>query len=224
MKNKIAIGGLVMLLFVVVGVTYQTVKAYKTEAPQIAVGGDYIFNEATQPILQLEEQNLGLADSQFVKYAVDVIGDKTATTTTFIPFGNAATGGLSAATSTYVTKVGPADEATYTFFANDASSTARVVMNFEASNDDYCDTTATSGGNLPLVSEIAWFDIGSFLGETVHPLSYNSASSTKTVNWDNPTNGQGIAAHLHHLDFECLRLGIKAASTTLRAQITTKMR
>lgn len=171
---------------------------------------------------QVVKEKLGLADSQFVKYASDVIGTKTATTTVGVAFGNPTTGSLTAATSTYVTKIGAADWATYTFKAVDASSTARVILTFEGSNDDYCDTTATSGGNLPLVSEISWYDIGDQLNETVHSLSWDSASSTKTINWTNPVVGQGKSAHLHTLDFQCLRLGIKAASTTIHAQISTK--
>lgn len=168
-----------------------------------------------------KKPTLGLADSQFVKYAQDVIGTKTATTTVGVSFGNPTTGGLSAATSTYVSKIAGSYGATYTFMALDASSTSRVVLNFEGSNDDYCDTTATSGGNLPLVSEINWFDIGDSLNATVHSSSWNNSSSTKGINWTNPINGQGRTAHLHHLDFHCIRLGIRGASTTIWAQIST---
>lgn len=208
MANKFKLGGLVLLLFLVVGVTFQYVKAHN-----VNVEGDYI--EAP------EEMSLGLADSAFFKYAQDVIGTKTATTTVGVNFAPS-TGLIPSATSTYVTKIGDADEVTYTFRALKASSTARLIFAWQGSNDDYCDTTATSGGNLPLVSEIAWYDIGDHLNETVHTKEWTSATSTQTINWTNPMDGQGKAAHLHHLDFQCLRLGVQGVSTTLHAQISTK--
>ena len=50
MNKRLAIGGISLLLLLVVGVTVQTVKARNVEAESINIAGDYIFNEAEQPV------------------------------------------------------------------------------------------------------------------------------------------------------------------------------
>lgn len=175
------------------------------------------YNAFKEPI----QERFGLADSGFLDNGTDVIGTKTATTTVGVAFGKASTGGISA-TSTYVTKIVPADKAVYTIQNLIASSTSRINIEIQGSQDDFCDTTATSGGNLPLVSEINWFSAGDHLRGKIQTTSFVNASSTNFISWLNPLNGAGQEIILENLDYECLRLNIAAASSTVWAQISTR--
>ena len=174
---------------------------------------------------------LGKASNLFINYASDVIGSKTGTTTAGVCF-SCTSGGLSASTS-YVSKLsGPITQAEYTLMALAASTSAQggssAYFDVQGSNDDGCETIATStsdtnySDNLPLVSDINWFDAANHLNFRVHPSAFSNASSSLTSSWSNPMNGTGQELLLTNLNYQCLRLTVRASSTILWAQIRSK--
>ena len=167
-------------------------------------------------------QALGKEANETIHYAGDVIGSRSATTTVGVSFGNNTTGSITA-TSSYVSRIGGMKQiAVYTIQAITASSTSRVNVEVQGSNDDECDTTATSAGNKPLVSEINWFSAGDHFNNKVHATSFTNASSTSFLSWLNPMNGAGQEIVLTNLSYECLRLNVAAASSTLWAQLRVR--
>lgn len=169
------------------------------------------------------DQALGLADSSFAKYATDVIGTKSATTTTGVNFRVTSTGGQSA-TSSYVSRIGEnTNEAIYTIMATAVSSTANAVFEIQGSNDDYCDTsTSTTIYDIVTTDQINWFSAGDHLKGRSQGTALSSASSTAAVVWTNPKQGEGQEIILENLNYECLRLNVSGSSTVLWAQINTK--
>ena len=166
--------------------------------------------------------NLGLADSSFKKYATDVIGTKSATTTAGVGFSITSTGGQSA-TSTYVTRIGGnKNQAIYTNNIKSASTTANLLFAFEASNDDYCDTATSSPdvGDPVITGDINWFDIANNFTNKTHATSFDNASTT--LAWTNPKAGAKETIVLDNLNYECLRLSVSGSSTVLHTQIRTK--
>ncbi len=168
-----------------------------------------------------KEVAMGLAAVEFQPFAHDVIGTKTGTTTEGVLISG--TIGTSA-TTTYVSRISQgANQAVYTINASDSSSSAHSYFEVMGSNDDYCDTTNTSlSVDLPLVSDIRWFDAGNHLKGKVHETSFSNVSSTASFMWANPTNGAANEIVLVDLDYECLRLGVSGSSTVLHAQISAK--
>lgn len=165
------------------------------------------------------EENLGF---NAVYYAGDVIGSKVGTTTTGVDFGVIAANGRSA-TSTYVNKIGNnIKQATYTFKALKASSTADMLFAFEASNDQDCNTASstTSISDMVLTGDVNWFSIPNNFTNKVHATSLSNASTT--LPWSNPQAGQGTTAVLDNLNYECLRLSAQGSSTQMWAQIKLK--
>jgi hypothetical protein len=168
------------------------------------------------------QTSLGLESHEFTKFESDVVGTRVVTTTVGVGFRVTATGGISA-TSSYITKIsGVKENAIYTFMPTHASTTAKLQFNIWGSNDAYCDTTAISGGNLPLMSEIHWFSAGDHLQNRSHLVNLLNDSSTSFLNWENPTSTAATEILLTNLNFECLKLDVAGSSTVLYAAIRTK--
>jgi len=172
--------------------------------------------------LKLEEV-LGMESYNYVKIHSDVVGTQTVTST--IGVGFSLTSGGQSATTTYISKIGGhINNAIYTIRATAASSTSNARFEVQGSNDAYCDTTATSDGDLPLVSEINWFSAGDHLKGKVHTTSFSNVSSTAFFIWNNPAsdNKNGQELILTDLNYECLKLAVSGSSTVLYAGIRTK--
>jgi hypothetical protein len=169
------------------------------------------------------EPAFGLANSEFQPFASDVVGTKSATSTTGVGFSITATGGRSA-TSSYVSRIGGVkNNAVYTIKPLAVSSTAALYVEIEGSNDDYCGTTNTDVSvNTPLVSDINWYSAGDHYVNKVHSTSFDNASSTSFTSWANPKVGVGKEIILTDLNYECLRFNISGSSTVAWVQIRTK--
>jgi hypothetical protein len=174
----------------------------------------YLINDNQKP----QEQEFGLV---FQGYAGDVIGTKVGTTTTAVGFG-ADGSGTQSATSSYITLIsGSKDMAIYTLNAKEASSTANLDFAVWGSNDYGCDS-ATSTTILDIVEsgDVNWFDIG------VHALNLAGTqgiqAATSTWHWDITANNTNRVLVLKDLNYECLRLDVSGASTTLWAEIKLK--
>ena len=166
--------------------------------------------------------NLGLETSSFINYGGDLVGTKVGTTTTGVNFRVTASGGQSA-TSSYITKIGSANKAVITNQIMKASSTANLHFSLLGSNDFGCATSSASTDNtvdMPLPSEIAWFDIGDHLLNKVHSTSL--PVGTSTLQWVNPKAGTGQPIILDSLSYECLNFQVSGSSTVLRSQIRLK--
>ena len=167
---------------------------------------------------------LGLVESDFAKLQSDVIGTQAVTTTVGVGFSITSTGGQSA-TSSYVSRIGgKINTAVYTIRATAASSTSNATFDIQGSNDAFCDTTATTGGNLPLASEINWASAGDHLRGKAHATSFSNASSTAGFYWENPAIGNvnGKEIILTDLNYECLKLNVSGSSTVLYVGLRTK--
>ena len=167
------------------------------------------------------ERSYGMVASDFAKLSSDVVGTRTVTSTVGVGFS--LTSGGQSATSSYISKIGGnINNAVYTIYATAASSTSNARFDIQGSNDNYCDTTATSGGNLPLVSEISWFSAGDHLKGKVHSTGFSNASSTASFAWTNPMENSGQELILTDLNYECLKLNVSGSSTVIYAGIRTK--
>ena len=201
MKKKLLIGGIIIFLIGgVIGVLYD----------------------------QRTDNVLGLATSEFQKYASDVIGTKTGTTTAGVAFSiNALSSGQSA-TTTYVSFIGDRDKAIYTVKVLKASSTSNFLLDIQGSNDDYCDkavATSTSDvlyTDIPLLGDINWFSAGDHLKGKVHSTSFSNASSTLSFLWLNPDVGVGNEIILSDLNYRCLKLSVSGSSTVMWVQLRTR--
>lgn len=166
------------------------------------------------------EEDIGKQDYEFIHYASDLVGSKSATTTTPAYFQN------NYATTTAIRKIS-GDIAIYTIQAVTASSTgvaANVIMSFLGSNDDFCNTATSTVGSqstadVVLTGDINWFDIGDHLKDKVHSTSLSSATSTLT--WSDPITATGKEIILTDLAYECLRLDVSASGTALWIQLRT---
>jgi hypothetical protein len=169
---------------------------------------------------------LGKANSDFVHYTGVLIGSHVATTTAGVLF-NSSTGSMSATTS-YIAKIGGnVENAVFTLKALNVSSTfSAVSVALQGSNDDFCDTKATStvdarcSGDCVLTGDINWFDAGNNLKNTAQNKTL--ASSTNYVYWSGMNAGDGSQIVLTDLNYECLKLNVSASSTNLYAEVRTK--
>jgi len=173
-------------------------------------------------------ENLGKQDYEFQRYYSDWVGDRVGTTTTGVAFRITSTGGQSA-TSTFITRIGyQKNNAVISFMPQAASSSASFFYDILGSNDDYCDTTATSTtdaacvGDCVLASEINWFDMGDFLKDKVHQTSVSTASTTLYRSITNPKVGANSTIILENLAVECLKMNASGSSTVMYVPITTK--
>lgn len=166
--------------------------------------------------------NLGANETYVdVRYAGDLIGTRTGTSTSYAYYTSAASGFV--ATSTYIKRInGGYDEATFDIQSGLASSTANVWFNFFGSNDEDCDTASTTGGKLnnATMTDMNWFDIGYNLKGKTNTASISTA--TTTFPWLLVTSNSGKAITFTDIQFECLRVDVSAASTTLFAQLRLK--
>ena len=226
-STQSALYGISLLIIVlIIGVSVYAFTAPKGEL--VNPNGEQVFTDQDGKVIMVGEPELGLADSDFVDYASDVIGTKNGTTTTGVAFGITGGGG-NTATSSYVSKIGNRDLAIYTIKVLKASSSANAVFDVQGSNDDYCsDAVATSTSDvlytedLPLLSEINWFSAGDHFKNKVHSTSFDNASSTSILLWTDPMQYASNEIILTDLNYRCLRLNVSASSTVLWAQIRTK--
>ena len=152
------------------------------------------------------------------KLARDIIGTQTGTSTDGVQFGT------TKATTTIMYPIYIGNEvsnAVFTFKTKLASSTASVIMNVLESNDPYCDTSSTTSSmNIPVQSEINWFDaayhIKGLAGATTIP------AATSTVVWAPTGANQARSLILTDLNARCLGLNVMASGTNMYAQLVTK--
>lgn len=199
LKGGIIIGGIVLALVVASLVLYSGLK--KQSIPE----------------------TLGLGSYEVHDNATDVFGSKTVTTTAGQVFSVSALIPGQSATSTAVKKIGnQASSAIYTIMPTVVSSTANLRWEIQGSQDFYCETTATSGGNLPLVSEINWFSVGDHSRGNSQTTSFGNTTSTEFYTWNNPMAGTGQTVILENLNYECLRLNMSGSSTEAWIQLSTR--
>lgn len=130
------------------------------------------------------------------------------------------------ATSTYISKIGGRNTATYQALVTlPVTSTGAVVnLAFQGSNDFQCDTTNTSTASFPnsvIIDDINWFSIGDNLRGKAQSVSLTNASSTNIVSWT-PDAEVGQTIQLENLNYQCLKLVVGTASTTLYVGISTR--
>ena len=148
---------------------------------------------------------------------VALIGSVTGTTTTGVYFLN------SAGTTTYPFRIGlnADNNVTLTFKPVNASSSANASFNILASNDYDCDTaTTTTIFNVPLATQINWYDAAPYLKEFAGSLNF--AAATTTFSWNITGAGQSKNLVLTDVNSKCLAVAIHASSTIIHAQYLTK--
>ena len=187
----------------------------------VLTAGWFILNNQPEGVF-------GKESYQFQRFDSDVIGTHTGTTTTGVAFRITATGGQTA-TTTYISRIGGnKNVAAYHITPTAASSSANAIFSLMGSNDDYCETTATSTtdkacvGDCVLDSEIHWHNLVNHLKDTDHSTSFDNASSTLIRNWQNPKVGAGNEIVLKDLDEECLRMDVTGSSTVIYSGLRTK--
>lgn len=170
----------------------------------------------------------GKESYDFQRFSGDVVGTHIGTSTVGVAFRQTSTGGQTA-TSTYISKIGNSkNNAVYTVITTAASSSSNVMMHIMGSNDDFCDSTATSTldaacvGDCVLASQINWFSAGDHFKGKSQTTNPTGASSTSDYIITNPTVGQGGEIILEDLNYQCLRLGISGSSTIVYVGISTK--
>lgn len=167
-------------------------------------------------------RNLGKTASEFTLYAGDVVGTKSATTTTGVAFRTTATGGQSA-TSSYVSVLSDKiNRAVYTFKPLAVSSTANLRWEIQGSHDAFCETDGSSGTDPVALSDINWFSVGDHSPNKAQTTSFTNSSSTVFYTWNNPMVNGGQEVILENLTYHCLRLNVSGSSTVLWAQISTR--
>lgn len=151
----------------------------------------------------------------------DVFGTRSATTTTATADGsflNPADEGHATVTKA-LWLGGMTDMAIVTFKAIDASSTSFFQYDIFASNDNGCDTIATSTTDdnwsvgEPFVQDVNWYDIG----------ASNTRVSGLVSNPSLSANASGTVEVLTNLNWKCLRVDLQGASTTVWAQLREKI-
>lgn len=181
----------------------------------VLLGGYFLFGS--------RDQAFGLASTEFTKYASDIVGSRSGTSTTYVAFRTGASGGQSA-TSSYVAKIsGEKDVAVYTFKVGNASSSANLVWDIQGTNDDYCETsTSTTVFDQVTTGEINWYSAGDHIANKAHATTFDNASSTQSFRWNNPNTVAGQEVILTNLDYQCLRLNISGSSTEAYVGLRTK--
>lgn len=151
-----------------------------------------------------------------VRTVVGTYGSPTATTTDPAVFGNDNDrSAVTTSTADAIKLLQSTDELTYTIEVPQASTTNEFYWKFFGSNDPDCDTVATSTTHsaydpaVALTEDINWYDID------------NSNDSSGLV--DITGNATGTSHTLQNLNWGCLRLEYKGASTTALFQIKEKI-
>ena len=151
----------------------------------------------------------------------DVYGTRSSTSTTATAAGsflNPADAGHTT-TSKAMLLDSMTDTALIAFKAIDASSTSFFQYEIYGSNDNGCDSIATSSDDDnwsvsdPFVQDVNWYDIG--------------ASNTRLdglVSNPNTNNASGTVEVLTDLCWKCLKVDLKGASSTVWVQLTEKIK
>jgi len=163
---------------------------------------------------QIEESfgSLGVAP-------VDIVGTRIGSSTTGIAWYGAPT-----ASTTYPSYIGrDIDLAVYDInFMTASSSGSNAYFSILTSQDDYCGTASTSGGDLNnyVVADVQWFDGGDYLKDKVHSTSLANTTSTMPIlEISSGTHRQII---LENINSQCLALEVNASATIMQIQLTTK--
>ena len=130
------------------------------------------------------------------------------------------------ATTTYISRIDQASKATYQAIVTLPVTSTGAVVNFafQGSNDFQCDTTNTSTASFPnsvIIDDINWFSVGDNLRGKAQSTALTNASSTNIVSWT-PDAEVGQTIQLEDLNYQCLKLVVGTASTTLYVGISTK--
>ena len=157
-----------------------------------------------------------IASSTFAYRYSDIIGTHVGTTTVGVAFTGAA------ATSTYISKIGSANMATY-FINATAVADADNALSFtvQGSVDPYCDTATSTATGEVWTQHINWFPTTDHLRGNVHSTSFGSASST-AIAWEDMIAGASNEIVLTDLNYECLKLGVQGASSTIYVGLKIK--
>lgn len=175
------------------------------------------------------EKAFGKNSAQLKLFGADVIGTRTGTSTPVGVCFACANNGPTATTS-YVSFIGQQKStAVYNINIQGVSTTPMAQFDIQGSNDYRCDTTATSttdtslGGDEPLVSEIQWYGIDN-LRNAVYTNTLTSGSSTAFVKYASSAliAGTTDSIVLTELNYNCLKLNVKASSTMMYASLTTR--
>jgi len=124
-------------------------------------------------------------------------------------------------TSKAVLLDGQTDTVLFTFLPITASSTGYFSYDIFGTNDNLCTTTATSTTDdnynpiYPLVSEINWYDI--------EASGTRVSGSFTNGNVENPGNATSTSRLLTNLNWKCLRVDLRGASTTVGVQLREKI-
>ncbi|MBU1145664.1 MAG: hypothetical protein KJ971_07445 [Firmicutes bacterium] len=174
-----------------------------------------------EPTQEMAIESLGAVVPMNVP--IDILGTRAATTTTYANFtGNLAAG----ATTTTKKRIGNyVDMVTFDIFAANASSSPGVGMtayfSVLGSNDTGCETATTSTiYNVPITSEIRWFDIGRNTVNLANSLTLDT--STTTFPWTGILVGDSTQIVLKDVVAECIAFQANASSTSLNVQMTTR--
>jgi len=146
---------------------------------------------------------------------VAIVGTRTGTTTTPVNF-------YTYATTTYPVSIGANTDTVSLLFnmATASSSGANAIFSLYGSNDWDCNTaTTTTIYNLPIKSEITWYDIGSHIINATGLTSLPTATTTFALASNVPARRQ---ITLTNMNSKCLAVEINASSTTLYVEMMTK--
>lgn len=184
-----------------------------------ALGAYYTFaggSDAEVSVGGVEYQNVKGTVATSTGIAYDLIGTQTATSTTGVSFPTYAT-------STYSVHIGKVDTAAIFMRTTAITNDTGGKVNYEvlASNDENCHTaTTTTSGDVPLKTEITWYDAAPFLlnRDAITTLP----AATTSLTWVPTAVEQGRIIPFANLTAKCLALRVSASSTSLYAQIVTK--
>ena len=161
-----------------------------------------------------------VVSGEVLNYASNIVGTHVGTSTVGVWT-------KALATTTYVTKIGGRDTATYQAIVTLPVTSTGATVNFlvQGSNDFQCDTTNTSTASFPnsvIESDINWFSVGDNLRGKTQTTAFNNASSTNLISWSSPDAEVGQTIQLEDLNYQCLKLSVGTASTTLFVGLTTR--
>lgn len=168
--------------------------------------------------LKNADANFGLvANYEIHNQASDVVGTHSGTSTVGSAFG-----GDTAATSSYISRIGKNKEfANYQVILTAVTSSADAWLTFyiEGSTDDYCWVTSSTAPDVS-TGDINWFPVMDNLKDKVHSTSLTSASSSLV--WATPTVNTSANIVLENLNYECLKLWVGGQSSTPYIGLATK--
>ena len=155
----------------------------------------------------------------------DIFGTRVSSTTIPLAFFNHSDFSVLRGTTTvYKALLESTDTALITVTVPNASSTSEVYYKIWGSNDDKCDTTATSttddiyeegGAPLtdPIISDINWFDL----------VDTDSAGQFQNQATFGKENATGTSFILSDMNWGCLKFDATGASSTIWFQLKEKI-